>query len=80
LAADIRHTDWALIITEDSLASVLAGLDHGVPAAHIHNIDHPFYESLLSGIGAPASRPRCPAPGRSCCCCSAPGRPLRPRR
>jgi len=60
LAADIRHTDCDLIITEDALASLLAGLDHGVPAARIHNIDDPFHENLLSpyrGAGLPAALP-----------------------
>jgi fatty-acyl-CoA synthase len=60
LAADIRHTDCDLIITEDSLARLLSGLDHGVPAERIHNVDDPFYENLLSsyrGAGLPAALP-----------------------
>jgi fatty-acyl-CoA synthase len=60
LAGDIRHTDCDLIITEESLASLLSGLDHGVPLARIHNIDDPSYESLLSryrNAGLPAALP-----------------------
>ena len=60
LARDIRHTDCDLIVTEGSLAGLLSGLDHGVPAARIHNIDDPSYESRLSryrGAGLPTSLP-----------------------
>jgi fatty-acyl-CoA synthase len=60
LAGDIRHTDCDLIITEDSLAGLLSGLDHGVPLARIYNIDDPSYESLLTryrGAALPAALP-----------------------
>lgn len=39
LARDIRHTDCDLIITERRLAGLLDGLDHGVPAERVLDID-----------------------------------------
>lgn len=52
LARDIRHTDCDLIITEDRLAGLLEGLDHGVGA--VWNIDSRDHLDLVDAHrGAP---------------------------
>lgn len=50
LAQDIRHTDCDLIITEDRLIGLLDGLDHGVPAERVLNIDTARYRDLLDSF------------------------------
>ncbi len=53
LARDIRHTDCDLILTQDSLAGLLDGIDHGVPVV---NVDDPAWPS--PGPARPALAPR----------------------
>ncbi len=48
LARDIRHTDCDLLVTEDRLAGLLDGIDHGVPADRVLNVDSPAYRELLA--------------------------------
>jgi fatty-acyl-CoA synthase len=48
LARDIRHTDCDLLVTEDRLAGLLDGIDHGVPADRVLNVDRPAYRELLA--------------------------------
>ena len=60
LAGDIRHTDCDLIVTADSQAGLLDGLDHGVPPARVLNVDDPGHAGLLRpyrGAGLPSVRP-----------------------
>jgi fatty-acyl-CoA synthase len=53
LARDIRHTDCALIVTEQRHAGLLAGLDTGVPAERLFVVDAPGWrEALASHAGA----------------------------
>lgn len=49
LAHDIAHTDCQLIVTDDAHASLLHGLDTGVPADRILNIDSAAYTATLAG-------------------------------
>ncbi|MEV0133745.1 AMP-binding protein [Dactylosporangium sp. NPDC050688] len=54
LAHDVRHTDCDLFITEDRLAGLVDGLDLGIPAERVHNIDSPQYAAWLARYaGAP---------------------------
>ncbi len=60
LAHDIRHTDCDLIVTEDRLAELLDGIDHGVPADAVLDIDRPDYAQRLAphrGAALPAELP-----------------------
>ncbi|WP_300681852.1 AMP-binding protein [Nocardioides sp.] len=53
LAVDIRHADVDILITEDKLAHLLEGGDHGVPPELVFNIDTPAYaEALAQYAGA----------------------------
>ncbi|WP_460359223.1 steroid-22-oyl-CoA synthetase [Mycobacterium sp. ZZG] len=47
LAADIRHADCGLIITDTAGARRLAGLDHGVADDRVLVVDDPGYADLL---------------------------------
>ena len=47
LAADIRATDCALIVTDDEGAALLEGLSLGVDADHVLVLGTPRYEGLL---------------------------------
>ncbi|KWX57186.1 AMP-binding protein [Mycobacterium sp. NAZ190054] len=47
LAAEIRHADCDLIVTDSAGARRLRGLDHGVAAERVLRVDEPGYESLL---------------------------------
>ncbi|MEU9507403.1 AMP-binding protein [Micromonospora sp. NPDC048170] len=54
LAHDVRHTDCDLLITEDRLAGLVDGLDLGIPAEQVRNIDSPEYAAWLARhAGAP---------------------------
>ncbi|GAA0727403.1 AMP-binding protein [Dactylosporangium roseum] len=54
LAHDMRHTDCDLLITEDRLAGLVDGLDLGIPAEQVRNIDSPEYAAWLARhAGAP---------------------------
>ncbi|TVT61315.1 AMP-binding protein [Amycolatopsis rhizosphaerae] len=48
LAHDVRHTDCDLLITENRLAGLVDGLDLGIPAERIHNVDTPGYAAWLA--------------------------------
>lgn len=62
LAADIRHADCAMIVTDTAGAARLASLDHGVAADLILSVDDPEYHrrvrendgkpSRAAGVGA----------------------------
>lgn len=56
LAADIRHTDCELIVTDSAHARLLRGLDTGVPADRTLLVDVPAYRERLA-----AARPAGPA-------------------
>lgn len=59
LAADIRHADCTLIVTDATGACRLTGLDHGVAQDRVLVIDEPGYAELLRAQhGEPT-----PAPG-----------------
>ena len=47
MAAEIRHADCRLIVTDGPGAARLAGLDTGVPADRVLVIDHPDYPRML---------------------------------
>ena len=53
LARDIRHTDCQLIVTESRYRSLLDGLDLGIPADRVLDVDSPRYaEALAPHAGA----------------------------
>jgi fatty-acyl-CoA synthase len=62
LAGDIRHTDCGLIVTENRLAGLLSGLDHGVPQARVLNVDDPDHAALLRPYRGAALPPALPDP------------------
>lgn len=62
LASDIRHTDCDLIITEDSLAGLLSGLDHEVPPERVINIEDPGFGDLLRPYKGASPPDRLPDP------------------
>lgn len=47
LAQDIRHTECDLIITEDCQLPLIQGLDHGVAADRVFNVDSEEYLTTL---------------------------------
>lgn len=47
LAADIRHADCGLIVTDEAGAQRLAGLDHGVAPERVLRVEDPGYRDLL---------------------------------
>jgi fatty-acyl-CoA synthase len=57
LAADIRHTDCDLIITDTAHAPLLDGLDTGVPADRVLRVDDDSYRAALPDAGAPPPEP-----------------------
>lgn len=60
LAQDIRHTECDAIITESRQTGLLEGIEHGVPARRVLDIDQPAYERFLSphrGSPLPARLP-----------------------
>jgi fatty-acyl-CoA synthase len=60
LAADIRHADVDLIVTEPRLRHLVDGQDHGVPAEAIHDIESGRYLELLGrhrGAPLPSASP-----------------------
>lgn len=48
LARDIRHADCDLIITEDRQKDLLDGIDHGIAAGRVINIDSDGYQDYLA--------------------------------
>jgi fatty-acyl-CoA synthase len=48
LAADIRHTDCDLIVTEDRFGGLLDRIDHGVRTDRVLNVDSAGYRDLLA--------------------------------
>lgn len=54
LAADIRHTDCDLIVTDASQAPLLDGLDIGIPPDHLLLCDSPSYREMLPVAVPPA--------------------------
>jgi fatty-acyl-CoA synthase len=56
LARDIRHCDVQLVVTEPTLSPLLDGLDIGVPADRVLDVDGPAYAEALArhvGTGLP---------------------------
>jgi fatty-acyl-CoA synthase len=49
LARDIRHSDCAVIVTEDRYLPLLEGLDTGVPVERCFSIDTPAWRAALAG-------------------------------
>jgi acyl-CoA synthetase (AMP-forming)/AMP-acid ligase II len=56
LARDVRHTDCAVIVSEDRHLGLLAGLDTGVPPARIFSIDAPAWSAALAPHAGAAGR------------------------
>lgn len=52
LAADVRHTDCQLVVTESRHRPLLDGLDLSLPLESVLDVDDPAYPALLDG-GAP---------------------------
>lgn len=77
MAADIRHADCQLIVTDAARLDLALALDHGLDPAAILCIDDPAYAAALDRHREqPAA-----APGvgpRSCCCCCSPRAPRGP--
>lgn len=48
LAHDIRHTDCDLLVTESRQRQLLDGLEHGVPAERVLDVDSPHYQRFLA--------------------------------
>ncbi|MEV7431767.1 AMP-binding protein [Nocardioides sp. NPDC092400] len=48
LARDVRHADVDLLVTEDRLAHLLHGAEHGVPPDRVLVVDHPSYDAALA--------------------------------
>jgi fatty-acyl-CoA synthase len=57
LAADIRHTDCDLIVTDTRHAELLDGLDTGVPPALTLLVDEPGYAAALTRLTTTEPRP-----------------------
>jgi fatty-acyl-CoA synthase len=72
LAADIRHTDCDLIVTDAAYAALLAGLDTGVPDDGLLVTDQPSYELRLPGTQPPTG-PSQAAPGEGATALRTPG-------
>jgi fatty-acyl-CoA synthase len=47
LARDIRHTDCQVVITDESRAALLDGLDLGAAAGRVHRIDDAAYAEAI---------------------------------
>jgi fatty-acyl-CoA synthase len=60
LAHDIRHADVDVIVTEDKLAGLLDGIDHGVPAERVLTIESDDYRALLGRFSGAALPERLP--------------------
>ncbi len=61
LAADIRHTDCQILVTDKAQRHLIDGLDTGVAPEHVFDIDSP---DLMAETGTPGPLPRnLPAPG-----------------
>ena len=57
LAADVRATDCAMIVTDEEGSALLAGLDLGVDPDNVLVIGTPRYEALVAGFtGGPAAQ------------------------
>ena len=80
LAADIRGTDCAVIVTDNAYGDLLGGVDHGVP--RILDSGSSDYAALLAAHrGAPvAATTEGLDPSPRCSSCSRPDRPERRRR
>ncbi|WP_207763448.1 AMP-binding protein [Mycolicibacterium duvalii] len=63
LAADIRHADCALIVTDGAGAQRLSTLDHGLPPTRILRIDDPGYRAALRSHRAGPARAEGVGPG-----------------
>jgi steroid-22-oyl-CoA synthetase len=63
LAADIRHTDCDLIVTDARHAELLEGLDTGVPPERTLLVGEPRYEAALAPLLATRRRPVPVRPG-----------------
>jgi fatty-acyl-CoA synthase len=63
LARDVRHTDCDLIVTEDRLAELLDGIDHGVPADRVLNVDAASHRELLASHRGATLPETLPDPG-----------------
>jgi fatty-acyl-CoA synthase len=62
IAADIRHADVDMVITESRLAHLLEGTAHGIPADRILDIDSPRYGAVLTPYRVAAMPSRLPEP------------------
>lgn len=62
LAHDIRHADVDALVTEQRLAPLLEGGDHGVPAARVLDVDDPSYAGLLARYAGAAVPTELPGP------------------
>jgi fatty-acyl-CoA synthase len=63
LAADVRHTDCQLVVTEARHEPLLAGLDLGVGADRVLGIESPAWQALLAAHREVALPEQLPGPG-----------------
>jgi len=62
LAADIRHTDCTVLVVEERTAPLVAGLDHGVPADRVIDVDGPAFAAAVAAVDPTAFDPHLPGP------------------
>jgi fatty-acyl-CoA synthase len=54
LQRDITHTDCQMIVTDSAQHHLFDGLDLGMSAASVHNIDSPAYSAAVATLGGAA--------------------------
>ena len=80
MAADIRHADCQLIVTDSARIPLLRGLDIDLAADRLLAVDDPEYARQFAGHRVDAGRRAATsARNRFSCCCSRPVPPGRPR-
>lgn len=62
IAADIRHADVDVVITESRLAHLLEATGHGIPADRVLDIDSPWYGAVLTPYHGASMPSRLPEP------------------
>ena len=80
MAADIRHADCQLIVTDSARIPLLRGLDIGLAADRFLAVDGPEYAGSSRRTASRRPPPATPARNDFSCCCSRPVPPGRRRR
>jgi fatty-acyl-CoA synthase len=65
LAHDVRHTDCQLLVTDDTGAELLAGLDLGIDAASLLVVGSPAYDERIAAYAGAPVPAQLPAPQTS---------------